>query len=147
MQQLECKICKTKRELTEEEIREAVELIDKRNLKPDSMFKIWNIFDGDVCPEGGTHEYRWNNEFFEKMMDDAEKVRDSELQITKNTNENIDLTNKIEQLKAETENKIKEMTERIEKNKESNIQTSQSTQEIKDNTLKVSGREWKKWLG
>jgi len=144
-EQLKCKLCKAKRELTEEEISTSTDIISKRNLRFDSILSIWNIFDGELCPEGGTHDYDWNGEFLQKMLDSATKLKDGEVEIIRNNNENIELENKIEQIKNESDDRIKEITEKIQKNKEKNL-TLQDNQEIIDNILKTSGREWKKWL-
>jgi hypothetical protein len=144
--QLECKLCKTKRELTEEEISISTDIISKRNLKSDSILNIWNVFDGEMCPEGGMHEYDWNKEYYEKMLNDASKIRENNAEIVRKKNENIAMESKIDQLKKDTESKIKEMTENLEKNKQSYILMEQSNNEKKNTILKVSGREWNSWL-
>lgn len=157
MEQLKCQICKTKRNLSEEEIKETTEIINKRNLKQDSILNIWNVYDGETCPEGGYHEYEWNSEFFQKMLDNASQIKNNKLDIIKNNNEIKDLRNKIETINEETNNKInqikneadikiKDLENKINKNNETNIELEKSTPEIEQNILKLSGREWKKWL-
>ncbi|MDD3474270.1 MAG: hypothetical protein PHP08_00020 [Candidatus Dojkabacteria bacterium] len=146
MEQLQCKICKVNRELTEEEIKEATEIISKRNLDSNTILKIWSVFDGKTCSDGGNHEYKWNSDFFNKMTDDSLKIKDSEIEIAQNTNENKDLEKKIERLKIDTENKINEMSDKIDKNKQRNIEIEQSNKDLSENILKISGRIWKEWL-
>ena len=144
-EQLKCKLCKSIRTLTEEEILTTIDIISKRNLKEDSILNIWSIFDGETCPDGGTHEYDWNKEFLQKMLDDSSKIKDGETEVIRNNNENVELENKIEQIKKENDNRIKDITEKIQKNKERNI-LLQDNKETIENILKTSGREWRKWL-
>lgn len=146
MEQVKCKLCKTKRELKEEELKEIYDVIERKKLERSALFDILNIYDGKTCPEGGTHEYDWNQEFFQKMLDDSTKIKENNAQIVRNHNENREMESKIKQLKIDTENKIKEMTEEMTKNKESNTLMEQSNTEIKDNILKTSGKEWNSWL-
>lgn len=135
MEQLRCKLCKSKRELTEQEIATAAQIIKERNLKPDALRDVWNLYDGETCPQGGYHKYEWNGEFFQKMIDDSTKIRDNETQIVRNNNENIEL-----------ENKIKELQEKIEKNKETNAQLEKENIETTLKIKEISGREHKEWL-
>jgi len=145
LEQLKCKLCKTKRELTEEEVSTSIDIISKRNLDDDSIFKIWNLFDGETCPDGGEHDYDWNGEFLQKMLDDATKLKEGEAEIIRNNNENTEAENKIEQIKKETDNKIKEISEKIQKKKERNLEI-QNNKEIINTILNTSGRDWKEWL-
>ncbi len=144
--QLECNLCKTRRELTDEEIKESFEIINKRHLKPDAILSIWNVYDGETCPEGGMHEYDWDKDFFKKMLDDADAIRKNNAEMVRKTNENLVLENQVEQLKKDTEIKIKELTEKIAKNKETNIIIEKTNTELQDAILKASGREWRAWL-
>ncbi len=144
-EQLKCKICKTKRELSEEELKELYDIIEKKKLEPSAFIDILNICDGKTC-NGDRHEYDWNEEFFSEMLDDSAKIRENTAEIIRKTNENKDLEIKIIQLKKDTENKIKEFEEKISKNKESNISMEKSNIELKDAILKASGREWNRWL-
>lgn len=146
MEQLICTICKTKRLLSEEELKELMAIISKRNLKPDKILSMLSDWDGETCPEGGEHEYDWNTEFFQKMLDDANTIRKNNGEIARKVNENLVLENDIEKLKKDTEIKIKEMTEKIEKNKETNILMEKSNTEFQDAIIKASGREWRAWL-
>ncbi len=145
-EQFECKLCKTKRELTEEELNTSIDIISKRKLKYDSILNMWNVFDGETCPEGGMHEYEWNRDFFSRMLNESSNIRANDAEKVRNDNENKELEYKIEQLKKDTENKVKEMTYKMEKNKQANILTEQSNTEKKNTILKVSGREWNSWL-
>ena len=120
--QLKCKICETKRELTEEEIQESIVTIKRHNMKPNQILNIWSAFDGDICPMGGNHDYEWNPSFREKTLNDADKRKNNEVDIVRNNNENEELKKEcnrleeinsaqIEKIKQETEQKIKELTD------------------------------------
>lgn len=166
--QLKCKICETKRELTEEEIKESIDTIKKHNMKPNQILNIWSAFDGDTCPMGGNHEYEWNPSFREKIMYDADKRKSNEVDIVRNNNENEELRKncirleednsaKIEKIKQETEQKIKEITDtkekkvseikdKIKKNEDANTELEATNPVIEENIMKTSGRDWRQWL-
>lgn len=167
-EQLTCKICKAKRLLTDEEIQESIDIVTKHAMKPNGILNIWSALDGDVCPEGGNHDYAWNPAFREKIMNDADKRKRNEVDIVRNNNENEELKNncdkleretdvEVEKIKWETEQKIKELTEnkdkkvkelgdKIQKNQETNAGLEILNPELETNILKTSGREWKQWL-
>lgn len=155
--QLTCKICKAKRSLTEEEIQESIEIAKKHAMKPNGILSIWSALDGDVCPEGGNHDYAWNPAFREKIMNEADKRKNNDVVIIRNNNENKELNAEIAKIKKEVEQKIKEITEapykkveeledKIKKNQEAIIELEKLNPDLEENILKVSGREWKQWL-
>lgn len=146
MTELKCKLCKTKRVLSEEEIKESINIISKRNLKYESILSIWNIYDGETCPEGGTHEYEWDTSYFEKILNDAAKIKDKSTEIIRNVNENKEINIKIEKLKEETDKKINEMISKIDQNKEKNITLEREISTSEDIILKTTGRNYKEWL-
>lgn len=166
--QLTCKICETKRHLTEDEVKESIDIINRHNMKPNQILNIWSALDGDVCPEGGNHDYAWYPSFRENIMNYATKRKNNEVEIVRNSNLNIELKNDYDKLKKDTEaevekikqemeqkireitespyKKIKEIQDKIKKNQEANAELEKLNPDIEENILKVSGREWRQWL-
>lgn len=166
--QLKCKICNSKRELTEEEIKESIEIVIRHNMKPNGILNIWSALDGEICPESGNHDYMWNPAFREYIMNEADKRKNNEVEIVRNNNENEELKNDYDKLKKETNaevekirqeaeqkikeitekpyNKLKEIEDKLKKNQETNLKLEELNPELETNILKTSGREWKQWL-
>ncbi|MBU1067352.1 OmpH family outer membrane protein [Patescibacteria group bacterium] len=168
IQQLKCKICETKRMLTEEEIAESIAIISKHSMKPDHILNIWSAFDGDACPDTGNHQYIWNPPFRENVLNIADTRKGKEVDFVRNTNENEELRKNYEKLQQEkdaaieklqqekdkqmkeiTESKDKQMKEiqdKIQKNEEVNAELVESNRQLEEEILKTSGRDWKGWL-
>jgi len=166
--QLACNVCKSKKLLTEEEIVESRNYLINKQLPLHEIPDLWSYIDGKKCPNGVRHEYRWDEDFREKMLDDSDIIRENELTVMRNINENKDLEikknkftedtnheleklikemeNQIEQKKNLIETKINETKEKIDKNNEYNTSIEILNDELKESVFKTSGREWKEWL-
>jgi len=156
-EQLKCQICDSKRLLTEEEITESINVMRIRNLKPDQILNIWSAYDGDTCPEGGNHNYEWNPEFREYIMDKANTRRKADLDIVKYNNECEELARASEKLEADTELKVKEIYaskdkkiaeihDKITQNENTICDLQMSNPVLEEEILKTSGRDYKGWL-
>lgn len=170
IEQLTCKICAKKRLVTEEEMRKYVEyrLLWEIDSDDDNMFVHFNRVDKKTCPGNKFHEYGWNMDFYENMLLLTRKLKNGDINLTRNNNENIDLEKRIVAIEEssskelanileETDRKIKEINEKkdkaveelrnkIEKNRKDNEKLEKEAPELEQNILNQSGQSWKEWL-
>ncbi len=94
---LVCIKCKKERELTEEEIKESAEFINKKNMKAMTILKYWNLADGEIC-DGREHRYGFDKEFLNKITEKVQKTKETTSMINKNNTEVSDIEKRINEL-------------------------------------------------
>lgn len=170
IEQLACKVCASKRLVTEEEMKKYIEYRDMWNIDTDddSMFEHFNRVDKKTCPGNNFHEYSWNMDFYENMLLLSQKIRSRDLNLTRNNNENIELEKriatiedssskelaniqeeydlKIKELNEKKDKSIEELRVKIEKNRMDNEKIEKEAPELEQTILKQSGQPWKEWL-
>jgi hypothetical protein len=154
--QLKCQICDSKRLLTYEEVTESIEIIMKRNFKPDDILGIWSLYDGHTCPEGGNHSYEWNSAFREDIMNKADKRKKMDGEIVRRNNRCEELARTAEKSKVDRDQKIKEIIANGEKEEqkihEEITENEKAIEELEilmpsleEEILNTSGRSWIEW--
>lgn len=154
--QLTCQKCEIKRQLTEVEIDDSTTVIKNRSLKPDAILNIWSVYDGDTCTEGGYHNYEWDVEFLDSILDKAAKRKKSDGEIAKLQTKCEELAIADEKADAVAQQQVEEIIANRGKDKEkihANITEHETVieelekmkPELEEEILKTSGRDWKGW--
>lgn len=170
MEQLMCEVCNGKRLVTEEEMKKYIEYRQVWNMdaNDENMFEHFNRVDKKVCSGNLFHEYAWNLDFYESMLLLAQKINSSDLNLTRNKNEIVDLERRISIIEEnsskelaiiqeEFDKKMKELNDKkdksieelrvtIEKNKSDNEKISKETPELEQTILNRTGQNWKEWV-
>ncbi len=158
IKQLKCQACKLTRELTGDEIQEWITWkLTNQEPEEDAILQYFNLKDKKTCPHGDRHEYEWNMDFFKTMLADAKKIKYNNTRIIENNNIDLEIDDKIQRLIQDTETKIQELLsekdkkiKEMEDQKAQNIEMNKSMEnyndETKDTIIKLSGRDWSKWL-